>query len=95
MTPPFFVRALSCSSVRLRSTSDIALLPECDAMMGALVMAMMSQNDFSAMCDTSIIMPRRFISATTCLPRGDSPSPWRKPCASPVFESESWLLNDK
>ena len=41
-------------------------------------------------CETSIMMPTRFISAMTFLPSGDSPFHFQ-PSRSPVFESESWL----
>ena len=67
----------------------MALHPECDAMIGAFVMARMSQNDFSAMWDTSTMMPRRFISATACLPRSDRPL---FSGSRALDESASWLL---
>ena len=41
-------------------------------------------------CETSTMMPHRFISAMTCLPSSLSPLPCAHcPLASPVFESES------
>ena len=58
-------------------------------MIGALVTARMSQNDFSEMCDTSTIMPRRFISATTCLPSSERPL---FSGSRALEESASWLL---
>ena len=43
-------------------------------------------------CEKSTIMPYLFISLMTSRPSGDSPLLYKNPCASPVFESESWLL---
>jgi len=68
-----FARAFNWSSVRFLSWSHTARAPEWDAMTAAFVIARMSQNAFSAMWDTSTIMPRRFISATTWRPKGDKP----------------------
>ena len=42
-------------------------------------------------CETSTMMPQRFISAITCLPRSLRPSCSHVLFASPVFESASWL----
>ena len=51
----------------------MALQPECEAMIGAFVSLMTSQKVVVAECETSTIMPSRFISATTCFPKGESP----------------------
>ena len=69
----------------------MARTPECDAMIGAFEMAMVCSIDCFDGCDTSIIMPSRFISPMTCLPSGLRPLCSHTPSRSPVFESESWL----
>ena len=89
MTPPFFASALIWSSSRFRSAFATVMQPECEAIIGAFDAAMTSQNDFAAMCDTSTMMPRRFISATTFLPNGERPL-----CSGGVVsldESQIWL----
>ena len=63
---------------------------ECDAMMGALDRAIACIIDSFDGCETSIMIPTRFISWMTCLPSGDSPFHFQPVC-SPVFESDSWL----
>ena len=42
-------------------------------------------------CETSTIIPSRFISAITWRPSGLMPWLGASPAASPVFESDSWL----
>ena len=59
-------------------------------MIGAFVSASVCIIDSFDGCETSIMMPTRFISAITCLPSGDRPFHFQ-PCASPVFESDNWL----
>ena len=73
MTPPFLASAAIISSVMLRGTLHSARQEECEAMIGALLVANASQNVLSAVCEMSIIMPSRFISCTTCLPKGVRP----------------------
>src|SRR5579863_2082238 len=73
ITPPFLASAAIISSVILRGTLHNARQDEWEAMMGALLSARASQNVLSAVCEMSIIMPRRFISRTTCLPKGVRP----------------------
>ena len=58
-------------------------------MIGAFDSVMASQNVVVAAWDTSTIMPRRFISATTCFPKGDRPL-WRGGLRS-LDESPIWL----
>src|SRR3954467_12874840 len=73
-TPPFFVIAFNISSVMLRGALVSARADECDAMIGALLVAIASQKVWSETCEMSTIMPRRFISRTTFFPK--SVSPW-------------------
>ena len=54
--------ARNMSSVMLRGASHSARAPECDAMIGARVMMSVLKNVLSETCDTSTIMPSRFIS---------------------------------
>src|SRR6266849_4636314 len=72
-TPPVFASATIISSVRLRGTFVIARQPECVAITGFVEVLTMSQNALSDRCDTSTIMPRRFISEITCLPKSFKP----------------------
>ena len=59
-------------------------------MIGALEICSACIIDCFDGCETSIMMPTRFISAMTCLPSGDRPFHFQ-PSVSPVFESDSWL----
>jgi hypothetical protein len=59
----------------------MARQPECVATTGFVEVFTMSQNVLSDTCDTSIIMPSRFISPITCLP--NSFKPRVSPAASP------------
>jgi NAD(P)-dependent dehydrogenase (short-subunit alcohol dehydrogenase family) len=43
------------------------------AITGTLLASIAARADSSEMCETSTMMPSRFISATTCLPNGLSP----------------------
>src|SRR5207302_1615671 len=70
-TPLFFATARSMSSVMFLGALVRARAEECDAMTGALLIAIASQNVLSATWDMSTIMPRRFISRTTCLPKSN------------------------
>ena len=88
-TPPFLPRAVIISSVMLRGTLAIARQEECDAKIGALLVSRASQNVLSETWEISTIIPRRFISWTTCLPNSDSP--WLAPAASPDDPAQ-WLL---
>src|SRR5437899_1751306 len=80
-TPPVFASATIMSSVRLRGTLVIARQAECVATTGFVEVLTMSQNVLSETCDTSTIIPRRFISRTTCFPKSFKPRVW--PTASP------------
>src|SRR5438270_9892757 len=73
-TPPFLVIAFNISSVILRGALVSARADEWEAMIGALLVAIASQKVRSDTCEMSTIMPRRFISKTTFLPK--SVSPW-------------------
>ena len=64
---------------------------ECDAMIGAFDRATVCIIDAFDGCETSTIMPRRFISAITSRPRGLTPLFGASFVFSPVFESDSWL----
>ena len=59
----------------LRLTLQSARAAEWDAMIGALDSAAVCIIDSFDACETSTMMPRRFISATTCLPSGDNAIP--------------------
>ena len=59
-------------------------------MIGAFVSCSVCIIDSFEGCETSIMMPSRFISAIACRPSGESPFHFQ-PSRSPVFESESWL----
>ncbi len=67
--PPFFAIARNWSSLRLRGTSVRARALECVATTGAKVTSSTSRNVFSETCETSIIMPSRFISRITSRPK--------------------------
>src|ERR1700749_536198 len=54
ITPPFLANAAIISSVMLRGTLHNARQEECDAIIGALLVASASQNVLSAVCDMSI-----------------------------------------
>src|SRR4051812_30068056 len=73
MTPPFFFNAASISSSILRGTLFTAETPECDPTTGDVESAVACIMHSFETCDTSTIMPTRFISCTTCLPNGDRP----------------------
>src|SRR5438270_3376399 len=73
-TPPFLVMAFSISSVMLRGALVSARADEWEAMIGAFVVAIVSQKVWSDTCEMSTIMPIRFISKTTFLP--NSVIPW-------------------
>src|SRR5674476_609766 len=92
MTPPFLANAFKSSSVKLRGLSHTARAHEWLAIIGTLLKRRTSMNDSSEMCETSIIIPVLFISATTSLPNGDKP--W---CSAPFFlsveESQISLLD--
>ena len=75
----------------LRLWLHSARTPECDAMMGAFDSATVCSIDAFDGCDTSIIIPSRFISAITWRPSGDRPLCSHTPSRSPVLESLSWL----
>ena len=63
------------SSVILRGALQMsARADECEAITGAFVVLMAAQKVSSATCEISTIIPRRFISSTTSLPNGVSPS---------------------
>ena len=64
-----------CSSVTLRGRFEIARHEECDAKTGAFDTAIASAIVLSLTCDTSTMMPSRFISRTTSRPWSVSP-PW-------------------
>ncbi len=72
-TPPFLATARSMSSVILRGALVKARAEECDAITGAFVVAIVSQKVLSATWEISTIMPSRFISSTTCLPKSVRP----------------------
>src|SRR5512139_3443800 len=73
MTPPFVLRAWSISSVRFLGLEQSERQDECEAITGALEALMTSKNDLSEICETSTIMPSRFISFTTSAPNAESP----------------------
>src|SRR3990170_4924944 len=75
-TPPRAARARNWSSVRLRRWGWTAAASEWVATIGPLVAARTSQNAAAERCETSTIIPRSCIRATTLRPSGDSP-PWR------------------
>src|SRR5260370_7423947 len=76
-----FASATIISSVRLRGTFAIARQPECVAITGRVEVLTMSQNALSETCETSTIIPRRFISRMTCLPKSFRPRVF--PASSP------------
>src|SRR5262252_100493 len=73
ITPPFLAKARIMSSVMLRPAFEIARHEEWDAKTGAVLTSRASQNVLSATCEISTIMPRRFISRTTSLPKSVRP----------------------
>src|ERR1019366_6860941 len=89
MTPPFLASAWIISSVMLRGTGEIARQEEGDAKMGARLASSASQNVLSETCETSTIIPSRFISWTTSLPNGERPL---LGLLSSPEESAQWLL---
>ena len=74
MTPPFSFSARSCSSSMLRGWSASARVLEWLAITGALETRTACIIAALEMCETSTMMPSRFISATTCSPNSLSPS---------------------
>src|SRR5579864_3924424 len=80
-TPPFFASATIISSVMLRGTLDSARQEECEANGGALLTSNASQKVLSATWEISTIIPSRFISRTTCLPKSVNPL-W---CSTPAL----------
>ncbi len=58
--------------------------------MGAWLVSSASQKVLSATCEISTIMPRRFISCTTSLPKGERPLLGL--LAMSPEESAQWLL---
>src|SRR6185436_8993301 len=72
-TPPVLASARIMSSVRFRGTSAIARQAECVATTGLVEVFTMSQNVLSDTCETSTIIPKRFISRTTSLPNSFNP----------------------
>jgi hypothetical protein len=73
ITPSVFASAFIISSSMFRDTLQSALTAECDAMIGAFdSSAAFSIEPFDG-CDTSTIMPSRFISAITRSPSGEMP----------------------
>src|SRR3954465_5251036 len=87
-TPPFLVMAFSISSVILRGALVSARADECEAMIGALVVAMVSQNVWVETGEMSTIMPRRFISSTTFFPKSV------RPCVEGVIPGVTTLPED-
>ena len=73
MTPSVFASAFNISSSMLRGTLASARTAECDAMIGALLSSAAFSIDPFDGCETSIMMPRRFISAITRSPMGEMP----------------------
>ena len=76
------------SSVMLRGMSESARQLECEAMTGVVVTSSTSWNVLSETWEMSTIMPRRFISRTTCRPKSVRPL-WR---GASVEESAQSLL---
>src|ERR1051326_1946353 len=72
-TPPVFASARIMSSVRFRGTSAIARHAECVATTGAVELFTMSQKVLSETCETSTIIPNRFIPRTTLFQKSLSP----------------------
>ena len=60
-------------------------------MIGAFDSATVCSIDCFEGCETSTMMPSRFISTMAFLPRSLKPLCSHLPSRSPVFESESWL----
>ncbi len=78
--------------MRLRGAEVRARAEECEAMMGVRVVAMTSQKVLSDAWEMSTIMPRRFISATTCLPNRVRPLWWWTFSSSMSPEESAQLL---
>ncbi len=74
----------------LRLLSHSFRTAECEAMIGAFVSCSVCIIVSFDGCETSIMIPSRFISATALRPSGDRPFHFQ-PSRSPVFESASWL----
>src|SRR4030095_7685817 len=91
MTPPLVFIAISISSSMLREWLASLRMPECDAMTGAFDRPIACIIDPFDGCETSTMMPHRFISWMTWRPSGDRPPHIHWLFASPVFESDSWL----
>ena len=72
-TPPFAGSIFSTSSGTLRGTSQTPLAEECEKITGARDTRIASAMVSGEVCERSTSMPRRFISFTTCSPKGDSP----------------------
>src|SRR5882724_10627481 len=87
-TPSFFAMARIISSVRLRGAAVSARTDECEAMIGDVDVLITSQNVLSETCDTSTIIPNRFISRTTSRPNSLNPL-WWGTLASPRSPEES------
>ncbi len=71
--PPFFATALIMSSVMFRGMFDSARHEEWLENTGALLVSITSQKVLSETCAISTIMPSRFISSMTRLPRSFTP----------------------
>ena len=86
-TPPFFAMALMTSSGMFRTMGVTPFAEEWDASTGAALSSTASSTALSEMCDTSTIIPIRFISRTSSRPSFDSPL-WVSPS---VIESAKAL----
>ena len=75
----------------LRGTFATAVVLECEPITGDVDSAVACIMHFFETCETSTIMPTRFISATTCRPNGDRP-PHSSPFGS-VDESQMSLFD--
>src|SRR3546814_3935813 len=73
IAPPFAASALSRPSSRLRGWSNAERRLECESRIGYFDSANSWSNAASDEWLASMTMPRRFISATHCLPSGLSP----------------------
>ena len=73
-TPPRAATALAISSLMLRSKPGVKWRKaEWLAITGTLLRRIASSAEASPRCETSTMMPSRFISATTSRPNGLSP----------------------
>jgi len=73
MTPPLRASATIISSDMLRGWEQRARQAECEAITGARLVSMTSQNVLSETCDTSTIIPRSFSVVTTFRPNAVRP----------------------